>query len=174
MIVCHYGVASSCCTDNAQYFLSALFKSVMKALNIYHHTVTTYHPQASGVIERQHGTLVSLFRGSTNVAHWEENLPFTLLQMKVMHKADSQYTVAEVVFGMQLELPLCMIAPQPKVMDVASFAFWLAQFMDELQPVITRNVSRIPRKCFLPPKLQTCTNVFVHKTHSHDKRLPPF
>ena len=138
--VCHYGVASSCCTDNAQYFLSALFKNVMKALNIYHHTVTAYHPQASGIIERPHGALLSLLRGRTNVAHWEENLPLALLQMKVMHKVDSQYTVAEAVFGMQLELPLRMIAPQPQVEDVTSVAFRLAQFMDDLQLMVTRKV----------------------------------
>ena len=172
--VCHYGVTFSCCTDNAQYFLSALFKSVMKALNIYHHTVTAYHPQASGVIERPHGTLLSLLRGRTNVDRWEENLPLALLQMKVMHKVDSQYTVAEAVFGMQLELPIRMIAPQPQVEDVTSVAFRLAQFMDDLQPLITRKVSHIPRKCFLPPELQTCSHVFVHNTHAHDKRLPPY
>jgi len=172
--VCHYGIASSCCTDNAQYFLSALFKSVMKALNIYHHTVTAYHPQASGIIERPHGTLLSLLRGRTNVAHWEENLPLALLQMKVMHKVDSQYTVAEAVFGMQLELPLRMIAPQPPDEHIAPVAFRLAQFMDELQPVVTREVSHGSRRSFLPPELQTCTHVFVHNSHAHDKRLPPY
>ena len=29
-------------------------------------------------------------------------------------------------------------------------------------------------RCFLPPELQTCTHVFVHNTHAHDKRLPPY
>ena len=64
-------------TDRGSQFESELFLELSKLIGFYHLRTTSYHPQANGIIERQHRTLkTSVMSRKQN---WLDALPIVLL-----------------------------------------------------------------------------------------------
>ena len=55
--ITRFGVPLYVVTDRGSQFESELFQELSKLIGFYRHRTTFYHPQANGIIERQHRTL---------------------------------------------------------------------------------------------------------------------
>jgi transposase InsO family protein len=55
-IVC-FGVPATITSDHGPQFNSSLLATLCKILNILHHHVTAYHPEANGAVENLHRRL---------------------------------------------------------------------------------------------------------------------
>ena len=66
---------------------------------------TSYHPIASGLIERFHCQLKASLKCSSDSAKWTDSLPLALLGIRTALKDDLQCTTVELVYGITLCLP---------------------------------------------------------------------
>ena len=63
-VIYRYGLVDAILTDRGSNFISELFKNVCKLLGIKQLLSSGYHPQTSGVVERQNKTIAQLLRAA--------------------------------------------------------------------------------------------------------------
>jgi hypothetical protein len=83
----------------------ALWAGLCSLLNIQHSPTTAYHPQSNGLVERFHRRLKDALRSRAAAADWHDHLPWVLLGIRTAFREDSEFSLAEAVYGSQLVLP---------------------------------------------------------------------
>lgn len=157
--ISRFGIPAIITTDLGRQFESELFRSLTNYLGTQHVRTTAYHPQANGMIERQHRQLKASIR-CHNTEDWVDCLPLILLGIRTAVKEDLQTTSAELVYGEQLSLP-------GQILDV-SYEESQSEFINRLQKNIKSHVAVTPQrhgtyKIFVPQRLSDCTHVFVRR-----------
>jgi hypothetical protein len=71
-------------------------------LNILHRQTTTYHPEATGAVERLHHRLKAVLCAKAAMATWAEEIPWVLLGLPSQSREDTGLSPAEAVFGTPL------------------------------------------------------------------------
>jgi transposase InsO family protein len=92
-------------TDRGRQFTSALWTALCSRLGIAHITITAYHPQANGMVERAHRQIKEALRAILPQGDWPLHLPWVLFSLRAAPKEDSAISSAELVFGAPLTLP---------------------------------------------------------------------
>ena len=159
--VSRFGVPATFTSDRGAQFTSALWAGLCSLLNIQHSPTTAYHPQSNGLVERSHRRLKG--------ALWSRAarpLPWVMLGIRASFREDSEFSLAEAVFGSQLILPGQFIitaeSPSP------SFLSDLQTTMTSHPPPPTRhNVAPAPST--LPEELLLARFVLVRR----DGAQPP-
>uniref|UniRef100_A0A1X7VA49 Integrase catalytic domain-containing protein n=1 Tax=Amphimedon queenslandica TaxID=400682 RepID=A0A1X7VA49_AMPQE len=100
-----FGVPSIITTDRRSQFESSLWFNLMKLLGTTRIHTTSYHPQASGLIEWFHRHLKGALRAQSLSHSWSEALPLMLLGIRTAIKEDLQFSNAELVNGTTLRVP---------------------------------------------------------------------
>jgi transposase InsO family protein len=103
--IARYGIPVIVTSDRGRQFISEVWQSVCRRLNICHKLTTAYHPQANGMMERFHRKLKEAFRARAAGSDWEQHLPWALLGLRAAPKDDSGVSTAELAFGEKLRLP---------------------------------------------------------------------
>ena len=80
--VSRYGVLVSMVTDRGIQFTGKLWSTMCMKLHISHRTMTSYHPESNGMIERVHRTLKASVRAKCQSASWMSELPLILLSLR--------------------------------------------------------------------------------------------
>jgi hypothetical protein len=70
------------------------------------HPTTTYHPQANGLMERNHRDLKAALKCRLNSPNWIDELPWVLLGLRTAPKEDLHSLSAELVYGSPLTVPV--------------------------------------------------------------------
>ena len=68
-------------------------------------TVTSFHPQSNGMVERFHRSLKSSLQARLAGSDWFSHLPLVLLGLRATPKDDTGLSVSEAVYGSPLTLP---------------------------------------------------------------------
>ena len=167
-----FGIPARITTDQGRQFESQLFHSLGKYLGFSKSTTSAYHPQANGIIERQHRTLKTALKchltGHTN---WIDSLPMVLLGIRTTIKEDLNCSAAEMVYGTQLRLPGELITKSP-VTPTNEFINKLQQVIRNLQP--TQPSKHGNHRIFMPQDMNSCSHVFLHNTGSHHSLQPTY
>ncbi|CAB0010179.1 unnamed protein product, partial [Nesidiocoris tenuis] len=104
--VADFGTPLTIVTDQGRNFKSNLFRQVADILGIELRQTTSYHPQANGLIERQHRTIkAALMARSSQPENWMEELPAVLLGLRNSFREELGASPAELVYGTALRLP---------------------------------------------------------------------
>jgi hypothetical protein len=103
--VSQFGVPATITSDRGAQFTSALWAGLCSLLNIRHSPTTAYHPQSNGLVERFHRRLKDALRSLAAAAEWHNHLPWVLLGIRTACSEDSEFSLAEAVYGSQLVLP---------------------------------------------------------------------
>ena len=168
--IAHYGVPARITTDRGAQFESAQFSSFLRDFGITRHRTTAYHPQSNGLVERLHRQLKSSLMSSSHPDRWVESLSLVLLGIRSAVKDDLQCSPAELVYGNALRLPQDFLSSPPEVTpDPASYLSRLREFVQTLKPTAPRPADH---PVFLPPDLQTCTEVFVRNENRRSMQPP--
>ena len=108
--VSRHGVPSTLTSDRGRQFVSELWTKTASLLGTSTNTTTSYHPQANGLVEHMHRTMKSALKaklGADPNNDWVDALPLVLLGMSAAVKNDVHCSVADMVFGEPLRLPVC-------------------------------------------------------------------
>ena len=103
--IARFGVPTDITSDRGPQFTSTLWSECNKLLGITHHTTTSYHPQANGMIERLHRQLKASIKARTTSPNWMAELPMVLLGILSSWRVDPDCSPAELVYGTTLRLP---------------------------------------------------------------------
>ncbi|KFD45967.1 hypothetical protein M513_13149, partial [Trichuris suis] len=106
--IARFGVPARVTTDQGRQFNSELWSTFSKFLGCQHISTSSYHPQASGLVERLHRHLKAALTAhmlQTGV-RWTEALPLLLHGLRCAIKADLGHAPAELVYGSRLLSPV--------------------------------------------------------------------
>jgi hypothetical protein len=107
-------ISCFCCpqtitSDQGRQFESQLFHSLAKLCVIQLSLSTAHHLSANGLAGRFHWMLKVVIMCHED-KQWTEALPLVLLGIRTLFKADLQASVAELVYGEPLRIPVELLA----------------------------------------------------------------
>ena len=85
--------------------MSELWSCMSNLLGTDLHPTTSYHPQANGLIERNHRDLKASLKCRLSGPNWVDELPWVLLGLRTAPKEDLRSSSAELVYGSPLTVP---------------------------------------------------------------------
>jgi transposase InsO family protein len=103
--IARYCVPAVITSDRGSQFTSALCDSLCNILGIKHVQITTYHPQANGLVERFHKQLKDALRACLAGPTWTAHLPRVLLGLHAAPREEDNISTAQAVFGPPINLP---------------------------------------------------------------------
>lgn len=115
-IIRNHGVPHEIMTDNGSEFLSRELKDYLKNNSIKHSKTSPYHPQANGLVERFHGTLMNALRKACspyNQNLWDECLNNALFGYRVSFSSSMKCSPYFMVYGTDVRLPSDNLMMEP-------------------------------------------------------------
>lgn len=106
-IICRHGCPESLTTDQGTNFTSAMFSEICKLLEIKQIQTTAYHPEANGVVERSHRTLMNYLSHFVNNEHsdWDEWIDLALMAYRATPHTATGYSPFFLTHGREANLP---------------------------------------------------------------------
>jgi hypothetical protein len=98
-------------TDQGKNFMSNLFKSLCKLLQITKTRTTSYHPQSNGQIERQNRSVLQMIRclRNKNITDWDLYLPQIAGAIRATINRSTGYTPNKMMLGRETTKPVDLI-----------------------------------------------------------------
>ncbi|GFS65860.1 transposon Tf2-9 polyprotein [Trichonephila clavipes] len=158
-------------TDQGTQFRSELFKNIGVICIFKVCTTTSYHPQCNGKIERTHRTLKTAIRVHNSV-QWTQTLPTVFLGLRSALRSDTNYTIAQMVYGQTIRLPGQFFEIPKNVLFTDTFVEELQKQMDQLQPLKTRR--QPSQKHFARKDLHNSTHVYLRVDKEKKALEPPY
>ncbi|GBO07007.1 Retrovirus-related Pol polyprotein from transposon 412 [Araneus ventricosus] len=169
--ISRFGMPYRVITDQGSQFRSELFKNIGVICGYKVCTATAYHPQCNGKIERIHRTLKAAIRAHYSIK-LTQTLSKVLLGLRSALRDDTNYTIAQMVYGQPNRLPGEFFEKQKSILYTDTFAKELRKQMELLKPLDTR---RHPsKKIFVHKDLYTCTHVFIRINRVRKPLEPPY
>ncbi|GBM00450.1 Transposon Ty3-I Gag-Pol polyprotein [Araneus ventricosus] len=168
--ISRFGMPYRVINDQGSQFRSELFKNIGVICGFKVCTTTAYHPQCNGKIERIHRTLKAAIRAHNSIK-WTQTLSTVLLGLRSALRGDTNYTIAQMVYGQPIRLPGEFFEKSKSILDTDTFAKELQKQTELLKPLDTR---RRPQKNFVHKDLHTCTHVFIRIDRVRKSLEPPY
>ena len=105
LCVAGFGIPSQLASDRGAHFTSEVWSATTKILGIRLHHISSYHPQANGLVERLHCQLKSAIIARMKGPDWVDECPWVLLGIGAAPKDDLQCSSAELVYGGPISVP---------------------------------------------------------------------
>lgn len=161
--IARFGCPEHITTDRGRQFESHTFKEVAKLVGATHHTTTSYHPAANGLVERLHRQLKAAIACHSN-SNWTEVLPWVLLGIRSAWKGDIQASTAEIVYGEPLRLPGQFFkTDSDEMVEPSNLVSRLRAHMTKLAPQPTSWHTSSSKSFYVPKDLGTATHVFIRQ-----------
>lgn len=171
--IARFGVPADITSDRGPQFTSSLWRECNKLLGVTHHTTTSYHPQANGMIERLHRQLKASIKARTTNPNWMAELPMVLLGIRSSWRVHPDCSPAELVYGTTLRLPgefLHTVNAQTLQPDTA-FVKNLQATMRTVEPTAPQYHGT--QQPYVSSNLSTTGYVYVrHDSHRHPLQRP--
>ena len=103
--VARFGVPQHMTSDRGPQFVSELWTAMSNLLGTELHPTTAYHPQANGLIERNHRDVKAALKCRLTGPNWVDELPWVLLGLRTAPKEDLGSSSSELVYGSPLAVP---------------------------------------------------------------------
>ena len=160
--VARYGTPSHITSDRGVQFVSEVWRHLSTFLGAELHPTTAYHPQANGLVERFHRDLKASLRArlEANGEAWADQLPWVLLGLRTVVKADLKASSAELVFGAPITVPGDFVGP-PTDVDAAEVLGQLREEIQRLRPVPTSRHGQ--QRTHMPVDLDQANFVYIRR-----------
>jgi transposase InsO family protein len=111
-VVLKYGIPEVILTDQGANFLSELFASVCKLLQIRNIQTTAFHPESNGSLERGHRVLVQYLRHyiAEDQRDWDEWVAYATYVYNITTHRATGYSPFELLFGYRARIPTALQA----------------------------------------------------------------
>ena len=139
-LISHFGVPVVITSDRDTQFTSSLWSAICSLLNIKHKTITAFHPQSNGIVERFHRQLKNSLGACLASSDWFVHLPWVLLGLRSVPREDS---ASEAVYGSKLtshisswQFKICLPTSFMKISGIPcpiSVLFWLVTIFRQFQ-----------------------------------------
>ena len=177
--VSRYGVPDTIVTDRGRQFTSDLWLELTRSLGISRKLTTSYHPQANGMIERQHRILKDRLIARACASQgggWMEHLPFVLLGIRASVREDSSCSPADILYGSPLRLPGPLLDPVSGDLapDPASFAAQLRGVMASSRPLPVLHHGVPPTRVDAALSSPSTSHVFLRIDAVKKPLVPPY
>ena len=109
-VLTKFGIPKIVVTDNGKQFLSKIFTDLARIYKFEHRTITPYHPQGNGAIERLHRTLANMIAMYVDEkgSDWDEWLSLLMFTYNTSIQATTNQSPYFVMFGREARLPCDM------------------------------------------------------------------
>ena len=157
--IARFGVPLYVVTDRGTQFESELFQELSSLTGFHRLRTTSYHPQANGMIERQHRTLKTAIMARKQ--NWLDALPIILLGLRSI-PTEQGFSPSVAVTGTELLLPKPLIASEDMPSFTSEKVRKLAEQMSSInfQTNSSGNIHSTS-KVFIPKDLQRCSHVWL-------------
>lgn len=157
--ISRFGVPLYVVTDRGTQFESELFQELSSLTGFHRLRTTAYHPQANGIIERQHRILKTAIIARKQ--NWLDALPIVLLGLRST-PTEHGFAPSVAVTGSSLLLPKPMIVSEEGSTFTSDRVQKLAQEMSliDVQRDEGGILHSVP-KAYIPKDLQTCSHVWL-------------
>ena len=166
--VARFGVPLHMTSDRGPQFVSELWSCMSNLLGTDLHPTTAYHPQANGLIERNHRDLKASLKCRLSGPNWVDELPWVLLGLRTAPKEDLHSSSAELVYGSPLTVPGDFF-PDSKPRSAPRELQQQRERVGKLCPVPTTAHGEDKIQAHVPNSLKQAKFVFVR----HDARRTP-
>ncbi|GBO26757.1 hypothetical protein AVEN_245616-1 [Araneus ventricosus] len=169
--ILRFGIPYRVITDQGSQFRSELFKSTGVICGFKVCTTTAYHPQCNGKIESIHRTIKAAIRAHNSIK-WTQTLSTVFWRLRSTLRGDTYYTIAQIVLGQPINLPVEFFEKPKNILDTDTFAIEQQKQM-ELSKLL--DTHRLPsQKIFVHKDLLTCTHVFIRIDRVRKPLEPPY
>lgn len=103
--IARFGIPDRITTGRGRQFMSQLWAGLAEHTGVELCHTTAYHPQGNGLVERLHRHLKDALRARLTGPNWMDQLPWILLGLRAVPKADLEASSAQLVYGTTLMLP---------------------------------------------------------------------
>ncbi|KAL1248878.1 hypothetical protein QQF64_022196 [Cirrhinus molitorella] len=120
-------------SDRGTHFTAEIMQETWKLLGIQAQLHISYHPIASGQVERTHRTVVGMLKKfvASNQKDWDVKLPLVLMAIRATPSQATRVPPFELMTGRQMVLPLHLLY-QPGGSNLVT-AYTTHQYLEELQ-----------------------------------------
>jgi len=133
-ILPHFGAAETIISDNGSAFVSEVFRSIAKMLNMSIMYTLAYRPMQNARLERQHGVLGKILSSYVNLQNddWDEYLPYAAMLSNSSINATTGFTPSFLHFARNLYLPFDLLL-KPRRIDYSLGENYVAELLARLQ-----------------------------------------
>lgn len=127
-----FGLPSRVNSDRGTHFTSEVMQQVWQLLGVKANFHVSFHPQASGQVERANRTVVTILKKyvSSNHKDWDVKLPLVLMAIRATPHEATGFSPFELMTGRQMTLPLHLLY-QPGEANIAT-AYTTHEYMTDL------------------------------------------
>jgi transposase InsO family protein len=131
--ICQHGIPESIVTDCGTEFLSKIFSSCCKLLQIEKMNTTPYHPQANGSLERSHRTLAEYLRHyvEKKQTDWDDYVVYAMFVYNTTVHSTTNHQPYELVYGFPAMVPHTLSSPPQIRYNYDDYTFELKQKLQE-------------------------------------------
>jgi hypothetical protein len=194
-IICRHGCPLKVVMDRGSEN-KGVAQGLLEKYKIRKIEVSAYHPQANGLVERGHDTIINSLAKycSQQKGQWVENLPLVLWADRISVRRATGYSAFELLYGRDCLLPIDLSLPSWNMVDwdevtdkesliVARMHQLDQRNLHELQASTNLYNSRLSNKYYFDntkhlrsaaQQLQVGDMVMLHNTimqHSHSRKL---
>jgi cleavage and polyadenylation specificity factor subunit 1 len=169
--IARFGIPLHLITDRGAQFSSDIFKTLSRICGIKLSHTTAYHPQCNGKVERLHRSIKSALKAHNNIS-WSDTLPTVLLGLRTAIRDDTNYTIAEMVYGENIKLPGEFFESKINHTLPTTFLTNLQKCMQLIRPREPQQKG-IP-KIFVHKDLRSTSHVFLRIDRVRKQLEPPY
>ena len=159
--VARFGVPKIVTSDWGAQFTSEAWSKSLERLGIMATTMTAYHPQANGLIERFHRTLKNALRCVATDSSWARCLSWVLLGLRSAPKDDTSTSAAEILYGTMLRIPGMCFPDWPTRTQTAQAQLEVARKNVEAFTPAILNKKKFSQSPFVPRNIKDAQYMFI-------------
>ena len=143
------GIPEEILSDLGTQFISECMSEVERLLKIRHLSMTPYHPQCNGLVEKFNGTLKTMLRKlcADQPREWHRFLNALLFAYREVPQETTGFAPFELLYGRSVRGPMHILKKMwsatnadPEVLSSYQYVFDLRQRMEETCKIVQKNL----------------------------------
>ena len=139
-VISKYGAPENLLTDQGSCFQSKVMEGLARIFKIKRYRSSSWHPQTSGSIERQHWTLTQFLKQFCDEkTEWDQALPLACLAFNSSRHESTGYPPLQLLLGYKQRIP-SSFPPRSELMTYDEYLANTAEELNEMQTLAALNL----------------------------------